>query len=527
MRQRLDERLAKLCESRPEITELDTIGTTAAGSPIPLVTVSTASDPRDLPGLWVEARAHGSEHTAESAAVALLSRLVGAGEDDELAQRALERSTFYIVPCLSPDGADESAGPGALAIRSRRSLPNAHSNYTVHDIDGDGKILSIRIADPAGSWISSKTRPGLMVARGPLDLTSEAYRMLPEGSFHGKPASSGLRLARSVDFNQSFPLAGRSVETVRPVEVEQLVQAVTSRSNSAVYFALHSPGGYHLLPDGCEGDQLLYGRLAAEAARISGLPCFQGADLFGDGLATSINWAYREAGLLSWLTEIWSVRALIGDTEPATPSWFGSPDTKDLERLHGWAATSPEAHAHVPWYPYEHSQLGPVELGGWDVTGIVRNCPDSRLDDTLCGPVDWMLWVGAMMPCLYLDDVSVQVNEPGMQTIRVRLSNIGALSTAVTDRWAACSVSQGVRVICQFDQDVPVSSSDPLSNELGQLDGYLGPGTRALSNYAADPLSRSRHLEWTVPMEAAARVTISATHPRAKDAHVSVDLSGS
>ena len=34
---------------------------------------------------------------------------------------------------------------------------------------------------------------------------------------------------------------------------------------------------------------------------------------------------------------------------------------------------------YVDWYPFEHPQLGPVELGGWHHLGIWTNPPPSML----------------------------------------------------------------------------------------------------------------------------------------------------
>ena len=53
---------------------------------------------------------------------------------------------------------------------------------TVEDIDGDGRILQMRIPDANGLWKSHPDEPRLMVARDPVEVGGTYYRIVPEGS---------------------------------------------------------------------------------------------------------------------------------------------------------------------------------------------------------------------------------------------------------------------------------------------------------------------------------------------------------
>ena len=69
---------------------------------------------------------------------------------------------------------------------STRAYPHDEEDVeglTVEDIDGDGRILQMRIADPNGLWKAHPEEPRLMVRREPAETGGTYYRILPEGSF--------------------------------------------------------------------------------------------------------------------------------------------------------------------------------------------------------------------------------------------------------------------------------------------------------------------------------------------------------
>jgi len=76
---------------------------------------------------------------------------------------------------------------------------------TVEDIDGDGRILQMRIADPNGLWKDHPEQPGLMIRRDPIETGGRYYRVLPEGTIENwdgvnipiAPPPQGLDLNRN------------------------------------------------------------------------------------------------------------------------------------------------------------------------------------------------------------------------------------------------------------------------------------------------------------------------------------------
>ena len=55
---------------------------------------------------------------------------------------------------------------------------------------------------------------------------------------------------------------------------------------------------------------------------------------------------------------------------------------------------------YVDWYPFDHPQLGPVELGGWHHLGIWTNPPPERLRDEVAPHAEFAVAQALASPCL-------------------------------------------------------------------------------------------------------------------------------
>ena len=140
----------------------------------------------EKPAFWVDGNIHASEVTASAAALYLIQSLVTKYNQDENITRALDTRTFYIVPRVNPDGAEWALADKPKIIRSStRAYPYTDDPIDGlgwgEDIDGDGRILQMRIEDPNGAWKAHPDEPRLMIRRDPVETGGKYYRILPEG----------------------------------------------------------------------------------------------------------------------------------------------------------------------------------------------------------------------------------------------------------------------------------------------------------------------------------------------------------
>ena len=104
----LTETLEAWAAAFPTLCSLESIGSSYEGRDIWLVTVTNldTGPAHEKPALLVEAQIHAAELTATTAALHLVERLLHEYGTDERVTRALDTRTFYVVPRLSPDGAE-------------------------------------------------------------------------------------------------------------------------------------------------------------------------------------------------------------------------------------------------------------------------------------------------------------------------------------------------------------------------------------------------------------------------------------
>ena len=67
-----------------------------------------------------------------------------------------------------------------------------------------------------------------------------------------------------------------------------------------------------------------------------------------------------------------------------------------------WSDKELGGEAHVDWYPFDHPQLGRVELGGWNRLACFRNPPRKFLEREVARFPKWLTWQALTTPKLEL-----------------------------------------------------------------------------------------------------------------------------
>src|SRR4051812_23920291 len=153
----LTEILEAFAAEHPNLLRLTSIGRSHEDRDIWLCTVTNhdIGDPATKPAIWIDANIHATELTGSTAALYLLNKLVTGHGTDDTVTRALDTRTFYVVPRMGPDGAELAMAEKPRNVRSSvREYPrlDQQDGLIAQDIDGDGRILSMRIKDPNGAW---------------------------------------------------------------------------------------------------------------------------------------------------------------------------------------------------------------------------------------------------------------------------------------------------------------------------------------------------------------------------------------
>ncbi|HZY42531.1 MAG TPA: M14 family metallopeptidase, partial [Anaerolineae bacterium] len=280
----------------PDRFRLTSIGKSFEGRDIWLATVTNfATGPdKEKPAFWIEANIHAVEVTGCTAALHLINKLLTHYGSDEKVTRVLDTRAFYIAPRLNPDGAELALADRPRFIRSSvRPYPrlDQQDGLIEEDLDGDGRILTMRLRDPNGAWKPYPADPRLLIPRDPDDApgSGEFYRLLPEGTiqnYDGVTIKSAPSLA-GLDLNRQYPMEwapegdqkGAGPYPASEPEVRAMVQAVIERPNITGYITYHTSSGVHLRPYSAHPDDDLptpdlraYKLIGEWATRFTGYP---------------------------------------------------------------------------------------------------------------------------------------------------------------------------------------------------------------------------------------------------------------
>ena len=149
--------LHALAAAHPALVRIESIGKSFEGRDIWLATATRfdSGDDRDKPALWVDGNIHATEVAGSMACLYLLHHLVTQYGTDPEVTRCLDTRVFYVCPRLNPDGAEWALADVPRIIRSS-TRPYPYDEEPIaglrrEDVDGDGRVLTMRVPDPNGA----------------------------------------------------------------------------------------------------------------------------------------------------------------------------------------------------------------------------------------------------------------------------------------------------------------------------------------------------------------------------------------
>ena len=448
-------------EAFPSIAHLSSIGRTPEGREIWMLTVGTEPE-RARPAIWVDGNMHASEVAGSSVALAIAEDALAVHLEGTLPfamapqlRRIVKESLFYVVPRISPDGAEAILKTG----RYVRSVPRdarmhgGAARWIAGDVDGDGLALSMRKEVPTGDYVACPEAPQVMVPRT-IDDPPPYYRLYPEGhieSFDGENIPSPGYLADNYpDLNRNFPFHWHTASTQPGAgdypgsepEARAILEAAMARPHVFVWLNLHTFGGCFIRPPGDTPDEKMspfdlgvYKQVGEWAERITGYPMVSGHDEFlyepGKPLYGALSeWAYEHRGALSYVCELWDLFPRIG---MKTPKKFVERYTamrrEDYVSLARWDEQHNRGRLFVPWKRVMHPQLGDVEVGGLDRRIGITNPPESELAIVCEAQSHLMMRVAALVPRLTISRVEVAPLREDVTAVTVTIENQGYLPT--------------------------------------------------------------------------------------------------
>jgi len=494
-----------LAKAEPGLVQLSRIGQSREGRDVHLLTLTDVSTgpAAEKPAYLIHGNIHAAELSGTHAALYTARQLI---QDHRRGRSALLRDmAFYIIPRLNPDGAEfVVCTSGSCRSRTDRSTRLPNTLYQ-EDVDGNGLILSMRQEHPDGGFAVDPEDPRLLVQR-----THQSkppfYRVLPEGTVYHWDGNDAIAAeGRALDWNRNWSYDWRPEPEqwgagdfpFSEPEMRAIAEFIHSRPNLFAVLGYHTGPNAVLRPpstgadgDLDNGDVAMMQELAEIGSSLTGFPVvpvikyhFNRTGHKDINLRGHFhNFGYHHLGLFVFEFELGT---LVNSAGTATPDIFATKNQQEYDAvmrkvLAWWDKQDPATRDPLfhPWTPFEHPQLGRVEIGGL----LARHLAGPTLAELrriAAATYKFTLAHAAYRPLLAVEDVTAELIEGRVWRVRARVANRGQFPTHITAKGKSLRRLQPVRV-----EFAPGPGVERLSREGHRNLGHLGA------------LTDSRNLEW-------------------------------
>ncbi|MBA2544226.1 MAG: peptidase M14, partial [Deltaproteobacteria bacterium] len=507
-------------EAFPGITRLISIAKSAEGRDVWLLVIGVEPE-RIRPAVWVGGNIHAAELAGSSVALSIAEDVLTLHSTDaevlDLPPAMLERIRdvlFYVVPRISPDGAECVLRTG----RTVRSVPRdsrverGRPRWLLGDIDGNGVAHSMRVPDPGGELVEASEFPGLLVERT-LEDEGPFYKLYPEGTiehFDGKHVPSPFFLGDNpIDLNRNFPWSwappheqiGAGGYPASEPESRGIVEFATAHPEIFAWLDLHTFGGVLIRPLGHGPDSKMdpedlavFRQLESWMTKHTGYPTVSGYDEFlyepdkplrGD----LTDYAYNQRGAIGYVVELWDLFRRLGmERPPKFVQYYERVSRRDLVKLAWWDRDENAGRSFPPWKPFDHPQLGRVEIGGFDPRVGIWNPPLHELPPICASQSQVLLRLAAMAPRIKIHEIDRQTLPGGLVRVDVRVINDGYLGSYGVPSAKKLDFNEPVYAIAR-PEGCELVDPGTAHQVLGHLDGW-GHGLHTGQNLPAYPGTR-------------------------------------
>jgi hypothetical protein len=444
-----------LAEAAPRWVSLHEAGRSREGRPLLLLTVGdhASGDPDARPSLWLDAITHASEWTGASALLHSLRLWVEGllrGDPDLIAW--FQAHTVTAMPCISPDGYDAMwRGEPFLrsTLRPARASTAPRVGLDPCDIDGDGRVGWMRWRHEAGPFVIDDTAPLGVRWRTLSDPPSSACFLCDEGqllSWDGaRWVAAPLRFG--LDLNRNFPAEWKPFSMfgmdsgdfpLSEPESRAVMESFIARPYSALALSMHTYTGCLLTEPNradtpiSDADIRMMESLALQAVEGTGYRVFRSYPdfMYNPKKPTIGIWTDTQTehlGVPAYTVELWDPYGYAQEPIDNPAASFVKPDIPKNQRVLEYFATK-HPECVWPWRAFDHPQLGPVELGGFDYMRTIRNPPPSQLAAECARAHTITDRARAALPRARCTSTLTALG-PNLHTLDLLLENLGYLPT--------------------------------------------------------------------------------------------------
>ena len=436
-----------------------TIGKSWTGQPIELITLSeNVVDAEKKPAMLLVSGLDGSRPSSVAISVAAIKKLLEIPE-------ILKKNTFYVIPCANPDVfLDTFMKSDGRANRNARPVDEDRDGRIdedpARDINADGAITMMRRLNPPANdpptHLADPGEPRLLRTPDTTKDQRAIYTLYTEGLDSDRDGLIAEDDIGGVDIDRNFP---HLWPEFNPSAGQ--FQLSEPESQSLVKFVLEHPrivgalviGRWDNLvktPDSKardvtgktpialdSGDAATWEEMGRKWRELSG----QARSTECDPSGSLALWLYAHRGIPTFATQAWGrpdpspvpvapvdPAAPVVAAAPATPAPPVKPADEEAAAWLAWSDRDQAGRGFLPWTPFNHPTLGPVDIGGLR-TGFRSDPPPSEIPKIADAVAAFLSELAKRQPNISLCKLTSKLTAPGIYEIEAEIVNDGWLPT--------------------------------------------------------------------------------------------------
>ena len=452
--------MLRWAEQYPELIDLYEVAHSYEGRPILQMTLTNKATGKatDKPAAFFEGNRHSGEVSSTEAVLWMMQYLIEQYGKDASVTNILDKNAIYLRPINNPDGHNLYMHTAQSNRSTVRPMDNDNDGLLdedgPEDLNGDGLVTQMRYKDKEkGEYIIDPDDPTgrLMKRVGP---GQGEYVVISEGIDNDKDGRinedgiGGLDLHRNYAENwrpmqeatgRGWTQGGAGEYPLSEIETRSVVTFLLSHPHIYIVNSMDTRVPMHLRAPSTAPqsamfpeDNAFYKRFDELGKSITGYE--RAGDVYNDyGGGTPLfghgpDFGYWYYGAIWYGDEIWDGGRLSKD-------YNGDGKIDDLDKLI-WDDEENDGLAFIEWTPFQHPDLGEVEIGGWDPKFYSQNAPSRFMEKWARNQAHFNLAMVKQLPSLEWEDISVKKlktyrKDSTDYKVTLRYKNTGELPTAL------------------------------------------------------------------------------------------------
>lgn len=435
----LENKLEELHSKHTEISRLENIAQTPGGNNIHVLTIGKG-DFDAKPGMAVVGGVDGSFPVSRVMALRFAEDLLSHTGTDSISN-LLDSLTFYIVPSLSPDAAEQYFSTPRYERKANARPTDDDRDGRMNedpfeDLNNDGLITMVRIKDPTGEWIIHEEDERVMIKADKNKGEKGRYILLSEGIDNDKDGKFNEDGEGGVIFNRNMPFRfehfqpGSGEFPVSEPGSKGLLDYLYEKWNVFAVFTfgpgdnLSSPMKYDEKKAGAEiitgiqeEDARINAMVSEKYNELTGKKSHAKLTTFGGGF---MQWAYFHYGRMSFGTPAFYVPEIKAPEDTTESGKKEKPEYNPEVNFLRWADSVYTEPYFAGWTPVEHPDFPGREAETGGFYPYVKNNPPAGMIDSLSSTHNrFIVWLASARP--RIDILNLRTVELGNQVYRIEM----------------------------------------------------------------------------------------------------------